>query len=858
MATAYDTQTLARVGLAIVKVEDAADDTVVVYGKPTDDVIDQDRQIADPGWFRKALPEWFRWGNIREMHGRHAVGRATKLEWDADNDPWITAKIVDRDAVRKVREGVYQGFSIGVMHPEIRHDPHARGGRIVGGDIVEVSLVDRPSVPTAKLTILKRAGPDAWEDGQTGAWLDKFGNVRPPTASNSGDFDSFGNPVLQPGHVQDNRAAISVVTMDDRGVVLRYDQTDWLVPYTVSSDGMYHFGAPEPLPRDPKAEPDDPRETWQTVHPGDGPQQTKEVTGAMADAMRAPSNQEQDLTKRDWDPHVGAHGADRDTIPAEDFIDPERRRFPIVAPQDVEDAVHSYGRAKPPIPYEHFRRRLEAIARRKGEAFVARLPKEWRDDGKEEKMALPQEKIIPLQKAAEEAVKARAYCPQCRKAVRVEHELERRPGDGGHHVRYKAECGHTVHRFEAAQAEKAAHSEAPCEQCGKTVAVKTHSEDHQRCEGECGHVVKCFAAKRDAREPESPDATTKGVETGQGPEAGSVHGNARGERPGHTNPEEKIENNILGQLRDLLSRYEAVQREEAQTGRHEEGTENRLLAAIKEKVDALIANQGWAMVEGVDKAAQATLLKASLLLATKAPQLAKAAAARHDHKARLRAIVKRLSEHIEELPDDPLAEHPRGVAKAGGLPLGSHTNPKGSGDNTGGPAPDLSVQEQIREDVAALNQLVEEIAASERGWMPEGGAPGDLGPENRPVAPTTKAAPHWDLRGADRTPEGGRDAPRMGDAHDNTGLEKMAGALGAALEKTLTPIVERIETIAHMAAPPRPPVQLVEPATEFGNPYAQPVAAELTKSYVEQWRQLSPAQQDELARRLVAAARRSR
>lgn len=76
------------------------------------------------------------------------------------------------------------------------------------------------------------------------------------------------------------------------------------------------------------------------------------------------------------DPNVGG-GVDREKLGDSDFIDPHGRRFPIVTPKDVSDAVHSYGRAKPLIPVETFRRRLTGIAHRKGQAFVDALPDSW-------------------------------------------------------------------------------------------------------------------------------------------------------------------------------------------------------------------------------------------------------------------------------------------------------------------------------------------------------------------------------------------------------------------------------------------------------------------------------------------------
>lgn len=78
------------------------------------------------------------------------------------------------------------------------------------------------------------------------------------------------------------------------------------------------------------------------------------------------------------DKSVGG-GVDRSKLPASDFIDSEGRRFPIVTPADVPDAVSSFGRANPAMPMDLFRRRLEAICRRKGPEFTAALPASWKE-----------------------------------------------------------------------------------------------------------------------------------------------------------------------------------------------------------------------------------------------------------------------------------------------------------------------------------------------------------------------------------------------------------------------------------------------------------------------------------------------
>lgn len=801
-------------GALITKMEDQEDGSVVVQGRPTDEVLDMDKQIADPTWFRKALPEWYKWGNIREMHGKNAVGRATKLEWDADQDPWVTAKIVDPVAITKVREGVYKGFSIGVLWPEIRHDNQARRGRIVGGEIAELSLVDRPSVPTAKIQIVKRAGVDEWVDLQTGDHLDKLGNVRPDTASNSGDFDSLGNPVLQPGHVQANPDNVTFIAMDNRGVVLALDGAEYVVPYTVNRAGDVEMGDPELLPRDPKARTanQDPREHNETYFPGQAPKEDK-ATGDT----RGATVEEEGLNKRDFDRSVGDGGVDRDKLPESDFIDPERRRFPIVAPKDVHDAVDSYGQAKPPIPYEHFKERLTEIAKRKGEAFVAELPKEWKEAEKGGK-SMNQETAAMLQKRAQEAVEKQSYCPTCRKSVEVGDKVHEEHGEGGNHVTYKGACGHMVKRFEADSTE------------GRPDSEKT-DEDRQK------EAEEKAAAEKAAME--------KGVPSGMGPEAGTVTGNAQGVATA-ANAYSSMANNIVGQLRGLLDDFDRMQMQKSPPM----GEGSRLLAAIKQKVDALVSNAQWEQVEGGEKAVTPVLLKAATLLGSHPEMLVKSAdQPKKTKKEEFKEVVKSLSDEVDKMPDDD-----ESVEKA--MSLGAHANPKGG---VGGPeAPELSFVQRIREGVSALTDLARRLDASE-SWMPKGGTgEGNLGEDNKVLPPSDKpAGPTWDQRTSDADPHGGTQVDEM---HKAAGasfdMQELAKTFGSAVQETLAPLVQQVQTIAHMAAPARPPVQVAEMSNEFGNPNYR-VRDELTKNYKGEWNNMNPRQQEDWATYLVSAARKN-
>jgi hypothetical protein len=139
----------------IVKYDKNDDGTLTVYGKATDDTLDLDSQICDPKWLDTAMPRWFKsGGNIREMHGPSAAGIAKEYEAKGDGH-YINVLVVDPLAAKKVETGVYQGFSIGIKSPRVIQDSKAANGRIIDGQIVEVSLVDRPANPSAKLILAK-------------------------------------------------------------------------------------------------------------------------------------------------------------------------------------------------------------------------------------------------------------------------------------------------------------------------------------------------------------------------------------------------------------------------------------------------------------------------------------------------------------------------------------------------------------------------------------------------------------------------------------------------------------------------------------------------------------------------------
>ena len=67
-------------------------------------------------------------------------------------------------------------------------------------------------------------------------------------------------------------------------------------------------------------------------------------------------------------------GKKRSDLKDSDFLFPANRSFPIVTPEDVPDAVSSFGRMSGNMSYEEFKKKLVSFVKKKGAKFVAALP----------------------------------------------------------------------------------------------------------------------------------------------------------------------------------------------------------------------------------------------------------------------------------------------------------------------------------------------------------------------------------------------------------------------------------------------------------------------------------------------------
>jgi hypothetical protein len=367
MAKLLGSDDLTYISVPITKFTEDADGNLVVEGVVTDGGLDSDKQVADPAWSRKALTEWMEsetGPNLRVMHSPNLYPAGRGLEVTlGDNEHRLKALVVEDTAKKLVRNRVLTAYSIGIANPVIERDVtgKARNGVIRGGSLAEVSLVDRPANGRCRLTLSKSVDLDVpWTVGDLADLLAKAEAAELAKGDGSDDGDEPAEPDDGPESSEaatdepSGEPADAEPDADEVSKAFRTARTQW-------------------LSREPGHDHDD----------GSGTAFLAKMAARAAWQRWDAEGDEQGLNdqaawvaKRDIDPTVGG-GVDRDTLPAEDFVDSEGRRFPVVTPGDVPDAVSSYGRADPLIPLRRFRRRLTAIARRKGPEFVAALPQSW-------------------------------------------------------------------------------------------------------------------------------------------------------------------------------------------------------------------------------------------------------------------------------------------------------------------------------------------------------------------------------------------------------------------------------------------------------------------------------------------------
>jgi Caudovirus prohead serine protease len=150
-----------RLYAPIEKVEESDDGTIKVWGYASTGTEDEDGETILPEAIKAALPDYLKWGAVREMHQPKAVGTAIEADVQDDGRTWFGAHVVDPVAVKKVQNKVLKGFSVG---GRITGRDEVEKTTITGIKLIEVSLVDRPANPECEILITKRSAEAAIED----------------------------------------------------------------------------------------------------------------------------------------------------------------------------------------------------------------------------------------------------------------------------------------------------------------------------------------------------------------------------------------------------------------------------------------------------------------------------------------------------------------------------------------------------------------------------------------------------------------------------------------------------------------------------------------------------------------------
>ena len=323
-------QDITYVGIGDLTFKEAEDGSMFVYGLATDPTLDMDQQICDPGWLKSAMPQWFKTGaNVREQHSSIAAG--VGIELNADGDKWmLKSEVVDPVTQTKVRKGVLKGYSIGIKQAKVMKSDEAPNGVIVGGNIVEVSLVDRPANPSARIEIAKSVNGEL-----TMSEIEKADDILQEAVMTEG-------PAAE-GRTPEDRELVCT-DCDGEGKIHTVNN-EWNTCEMCGGTGL----RPEDSPLDIVQE--DPS------HPAANLRQDTGINEAKAD--------EPEVEKREFTDAERAEAADAGQALPDGS-------YPIKTVKDLKNAIQSYGRAKDPAKVK-----AHIIARAKALGKESMIPENW-------------------------------------------------------------------------------------------------------------------------------------------------------------------------------------------------------------------------------------------------------------------------------------------------------------------------------------------------------------------------------------------------------------------------------------------------------------------------------------------------
>lgn len=196
----------------------------MVYGYASTEALDSQGEVIKREAIERALPDYMKFGNIREMHQPSAVGKTKEATMD-DKGLYIGVKVVDDSAWAKVKEGVYSAFSIG------GRKLMQKGREILDMVLTEISLVDRPANPEAVFDMYKAESNGEMSDNDLRQKLYEALNA-------------------MAGHAEEYMECpyYIVEVYSDHCVAIHMEHQQPLkFPFTVAPDGTVTLGEPEPV-----------------------------------------------------------------------------------------------------------------------------------------------------------------------------------------------------------------------------------------------------------------------------------------------------------------------------------------------------------------------------------------------------------------------------------------------------------------------------------------------------------------------------------------------------------------------------------------------------------------------------------
>lgn len=141
----YELENLGIINFKFVDIQENNDDgSLTVYGWASKTNIDTANEIVPLEAIDYAIEDYAKFANIREMHNPFLGGAGVAEVLVSENEGlWLQAKLYDTEVIKKVKNKVYKGFSIGY----ITHSSYVRGDGVkvlAEIELVEISVVDRP------------------------------------------------------------------------------------------------------------------------------------------------------------------------------------------------------------------------------------------------------------------------------------------------------------------------------------------------------------------------------------------------------------------------------------------------------------------------------------------------------------------------------------------------------------------------------------------------------------------------------------------------------------------------------------------------------------------------------------------